>query len=115
MNNNIKLLTNTVDTLNMECLLVDFPYTGTPIYKDLIDQNKSELMTLSSKYNFKVKNEVRADFSGQWESGIKNLCSKLAEINFTDVNDIIVDIRRLPRSIILIYFVHSIVNFNIVI
>lgn len=99
MNNNIKLLTNTVDTLNMECLLVDFPYTGTPIYKDLIDQNKSELMTLSSKYNFKVKNEVRADFSGQWESGIKNLCSKLAEINFTDVNDIIVDISSLPRSI----------------
>lgn len=81
MNNNIKLLTNTVGTLNMECLLVDFPYTGTPIYKDLIEQNRTELMALSSEYNFEVKNEVRADFSGQWESGIKNLCSTLAEID----------------------------------
>lgn len=99
MNNNIKLLTNTVGTLNMECLLVDFPYTGTPIYKDLIEQNRTELMALSSEYNFEVKNEVRADFSGQWESGIKNLCSTLAEIDFMDVNDIIVDISSLPRSI----------------
>lgn len=99
MNNNIKLLTNTVGTLNMECLLVDFPYTGTPIYKDLIEQNITELMALSSEYNFKVKNQVRADFSGQWESGIKNLCSTLAEIDFMGINDIIVDISSLPRSI----------------
>lgn len=55
MNNNIKLLTQTIANLNMECLLVDFPYAITPIYNDLIEQNKNKLMALSAQYGFEVK------------------------------------------------------------
>ena len=99
MNNNIELLIQTVKNIDMECLLVDFPYTVTPIYNDLIEQNKDKLMTLSTQYGFKVKREVRADFSEQWESGIKNICTMLTEIDFRNITDVIVDISSLPRSI----------------
>lgn len=99
MNNNIKLLVQTISKLKMECLLVDFPYTGKPIYQDLISQNKDELITLSIQYGFRINETVQADFSGQWESGIKSLCNALTEIDFTNFSDIIVDVSSLPRSI----------------
>jgi hypothetical protein len=99
MNNNIKLLTETVDRLNIECVLIDFPYTDTPVYKDLIERNEKELATLSTQYNFLLNHDVHADFSNQWESGIKNLCGTLANIEFERFSDVIVDISSLPRSI----------------
>lgn len=99
MNNNIKLLLQTISKLKIECILVDFPYTGKPIYKDLINQNIDDLVALSTQYDFSINKRVHADFSGQWESGIKSLCNALTEIDFTGVSDIIVDVSSLPRSI----------------
>lgn len=97
MNNMLRLFLKTELSINLTCLLVDFPSSEESEYQEFIDRNIKEFENLAVGH-FDVES-ISANFSEGSTKGNLLLRKKLETISFNDYSDVILDVSSLPKAV----------------
>ncbi len=98
MNNILRLLLQTVKSLQVECIAFDFPDGSIRSENSkLYSTNVQDLNNLQAQYGFTL-NEIQIDSKLTWDKRIALMSRQINDKDLSSFNEIILDVSSLPRA-----------------